>query len=261
MKLNKRVLLIIIAGIALSYFILTGGNEKAQEGSSPAPAITQEQQKKGVLRTFSGPQFRQLYDSIAYPNSEYISEKSPITASPEADERIRQLAEKRGYQKRSAPVEYNFKEVSRDMLLQERAAVDWLALQKAAKRDGRQLTLTAAYRSADGQKKIFLDRLGKIPLSDIAGGKADDIISNLLKTTAIPGYSRHHTGYTVDIACQNDPNVIFEKSACFDWLSSDNYKNAKTYGWIPSYPDGAGLQGPDPEAWEYVWVGKDAVTE
>lgn len=247
--------------MALSYFILGGGSEKPQEGSTPPPASTQEQPKKGILKTFSGAQFRQLYDSIAYPNSEYISEKSPITANPKADERIRQLAENRGYKKRSAPVAYNFKEVSRGMLLQERAAGDWLALQKAAKSDGMHLTLTAAYRSADEQKKIFLNRLGSIPLADIAAHKADPIISNLLKTTAIPGYSRHHTGYTVDIACQNDPNVIFENSACFGWLSTDNYKNAKKYGWIPSYPDGAGRQGPDPEAWEYVWVGKDAVTE
>lgn len=261
MKLNKRIILIIIAGVALTYFILAGGSEKAQEGSNPPPSSPQEQPKKGVLKTFSGTEFRQLYDSIAYPNSEYISEKSPITTSPKADERIRQLAEKRGYKKRSAPVAYNFKEVSRGMLLQERAAGDWLALQRAAARDGIQLILTAAYRSADEQKKIFLNRLGGVPLSDIAAGRADEIISSLLKTTAIPGYSRHHTGYTVDIACQNDPNVHFEKSACFGWLSTENYMNAKEYGWIPSYPDGAGLQGPDPEAWEYVWVGKDAVTE
>jgi LAS superfamily LD-carboxypeptidase LdcB len=38
-------------------------------------------------------------------------------------------------------------------------------------------------------------------------------------------------------------------------MSKDNYLQAKKYGWIPSYPEGAQQQGPEPEAWEYVWVG------
>jgi LAS superfamily LD-carboxypeptidase LdcB len=55
--------------------------------------------------------------------------------------------------------------------------------------------------------------------------------------------------------------VVFEQSVCFGWLSKGNYKNAKSNGWIPSYPDGAKKQGPDPESWEYVWVGKQNLIE
>jgi len=90
---------------------------------------------------------------------------------------------------------------------------------------------------------------------------SDSELDGILATTAIPGYSRHHTGYTVDIGCGNEPAIAFELTVCFDWLSANNYKNAKTYGWIPSYPEGAGQQGPEPETWEYVWVGIDALTE
>jgi LAS superfamily LD-carboxypeptidase LdcB len=101
----------------------------------------------------------------------------------------------------------------------------------------------------------------KRPIEGIASGRYDAQVSQVLAMTAIPGYSRHHTGYTVDIACKNNPNASFVYTVCFQWLNADNYKNAKTYGWIPSYPDGAGQQGPDREPWEYVWVGVDAVTE
>jgi LAS superfamily LD-carboxypeptidase LdcB len=79
--------------------------------------------------------------------------------------------------------------------------------------------------------------------------------------TAVPGYSRHHTGYTVDIACENQTTLSFIYTVCFKWLSQNNYERTKKFGWIPSYPEEAVLQGPEPESWEYVWVGIDAVTE
>ena len=134
---------------------------------------------------------------------------------------------------------------------------------KSAKKDNINLFLTAGYRSAEEQRQIFLDRLAEIDLTEdlIATKKFDDKLNEILATTAIPGYSRHHTGYTIDIGCGNSPTVEFEFTVCFQWLSEDNYKNAKMHGWIPSYPEKDGLQGPEPETWEYVWVGQDAVRE
>jgi D-alanyl-D-alanine carboxypeptidase len=149
------------------------------------------------------------------------------------------------------------------MPLQERAVQPWKDMKDAAKTEGQLLTLTAAYRSADEQKSIFMERLSanRISIEGIARGTYDNQVNQLLRTTAVPGYSRHHTGYTIDIGCQNDPDVVFEASLCFKWLSADNYKNTKRFGWIPCYPEGAGEQGPDPESWEYAWVGTDALTE
>lgn len=217
--------------------------------------------KKGTLKQFSGQQFRDLYNNFAYPNTEYISDATPITGNVDADAHIRNLAEARGYIKRSAPVANSFKSIGTEMLLQERAAQPWLDLQSAGKQDGQLLTLTAAYRSADEQKQIFLERMGKLTLAQIPTGAYDGRIGQVLSLTALPGYSRHHTGYTIDVACDNDPYVVFDKSDCFTWLSQDNYKNTKRFGWIPSYPEGVGKQGPEPESWEYVWVGLDSVTE
>lgn len=259
-------LLVVVVG---TYLYATYGGKSASDATSSAASASDatgsvaSPAKKGVLRTFTGAQFRDLYNSIAYPNTQYISDETPITGNQAADTQIRKLATQRGYLARSAPVTDVFRNVGKAFVLQERAAQPWLDMQAAAKKDNINLGLTAAYRSAEDQKEIFLSRLqaSNIAVSAIGSGQYDAQINQVLKTTAIPGFSRHHTGYTVDISCENNAGVSFEASICFNWLSKDNYKNAKTYGWIPSYPDGAGQQGPDPESWEYVWVGKDAVSE
>ena len=40
---------------------------------------------------------------------------------------------------------------------------------------------------------------------------------------------------------------------------ADNFYNAKRFGFIPSYPDDLNAQGPNPEPWEFVWVGVDLI--
>lgn len=251
----------------LGYVAYKQLNTKPQVNASPEVTVKQnlppEPVKTGAMRQFTGAQFRELYNNFAYPNTEYIAEDALITGDSKIDQHIQKLAEARGYIRRSAPVADTFREVQKGMELQERAAEPWLKLQQAAKNDGIHINLTAAYRSALEQRKIFLSRLGDIGVSNTAvtSGYYDIQINQVLATTAIPGYSRHHTGYTIDIGCEDDPYRAFELTVCFAWLSKENYKLPKTYGWIPSYPEGAGKQGPEPETWEYVWVGTDALTE
>jgi len=91
----------------------------------------------------------------------------------------------------------------------------------------------------------------------VAAGAADDKVNTVLITSSIPGYSKHHTGYTLDLLCGGWEFENFKNSPCQKWIIADNYKVAKENGFIPSYPDGADIQGPDPEAWEYVWVGAE----
>jgi LAS superfamily LD-carboxypeptidase LdcB len=76
----------------------------------------------------------------------------------------------------------------------------------------------------------------------------------------VPGYSRHHTGYTIDLWCE-DGSSTFLSSSCYKWISDNNYLKAKQSGWIPSYPAGTDDQGPEPEPWEYVWVGTERLME
>lgn len=262
--------LLLIGGVVAGFLLMSGTSPIKQASKtndvSANTVVNQNLQtlpKKGTLKIFTGEQFRDTYDNFAYPNTSHINEDTPITGDVAADQRIKALAESRGYKRRSAPVTNTFIDVGKGYMLQQRAAQPWLDLQVAAKPAGINLGLTAAYRSADEQKQIFLQRLAaqNIQVATIASGAHDAQINQVLRTTAIPGYSRHHTGYTVDISCENQPRNAFENTVCFQWLSANNYENAKKHGWIPSYPEGAGQQGPDPESWEYVWVGADTVIE
>lgn len=262
-RLAIAIALVLLGGMFYAGYRSINQTETASE---PAPAISQasaEQPKKGVLKTYTGQQFRELYEKFAYPNTQRIDENSPITGNVAADAHIKQLAAARGYIIRSAPVADTFVAVAPNMSLQEKASQPWVDLQNKAKEAGQILKITAAYRSAADQRTIFLNRLSAqgVVNDQIATGRYDSQINRVLASTAPPGYSRHHSGYTVDIACENDPYSTFDKSLCFEWLSADNYKNAKIFGWIPSYPIGTDKQGPEPEAWEYAWVGKDTLTE
>ncbi len=271
-KPARRSLRKPLIGLAVLLVLFTGAafaqsTKKDEKPGTNAPVNNSQSlqlpAKKGVLRTFTPEQFRDLYNNFAYPNTARIDEASPITGNAEADERIRAVAISRGYQLRSAPVTNTFQDVGEGYLLQQRSAQPWLDMKAAAKSDGINLGLTAAYRSADAQRDIFIGRLNALGISynSLATGGYDAQISQILSMTAIPGYSRHHTGYTIDISCENQPASTFENTTCFEWLKAENYKNAKRFGWIPSYPEGTSKQGPEPESWEYVWVGTETLTE
>ncbi len=267
---SKLILLslLVVGAVVGGWYFLSNKSSPAERakngsGSNNSAQVLAESPKKGTLRIFTPQQFRDLYNNFAYPNTERISDKTPITGNTEADNYIRAMAQERGYTLRSAPVANVFQEVAPGMTLQQKAAQPWLDMQAAAKKENIEIDLSAAYRSAADQTEIFTSRLSVagINASRIPSGAYDKQISTVLQSTAVPGYSRHHTGYTIDITCVKTPALSFLATNCFEWLSRDNYKNAKKYGWIPSYPEGTGMQGPEPEAWEYVWVGTDTVTE
>lgn len=216
---------------------------------------------KTVLRTFTGDEFKDLYNSFSYPNTTQLTEPPVITGDPAADARIRELAEARGYRLRS---------LARDTLgeadekpLQLLAVKPWEDLKAAAAQDGIVLTATWGFRSVDDQRQLFLDVLytqGAYPY-DIGMGFADETVDLVLQTVAPPGYSRHHSGFTIDLTCGIDGLTDFANTPCYEWLAVNNYERMKVLGWVPSYPKGASLQGPEPEPWEYIWVGSEALYE
>ncbi len=236
------------------------------EPKNNVPEIgTQADTKPKQLAVFTPDQFKELYDSIAYPNTTAIQTPPTITGNEAADDRMRQIAEKRGYKLRSIPVSPIVKigdpNLGDDDLLQEKALEGWKLLKAAANSEGLPLRIVSGYRSPQLQRSIFVSRYNDTggTAAAAASGQADSIINAILITSALPGYSRHHTGYTIDLQCNNGSLEAFVTSPCFTWISRNNYENAKKTGWIPSYPEGAAQQGPEPEPWEYVWVGVDAV--
>lgn len=261
-------LLLVICGAVAWHTLRPSG----QVLPVPNEAIITEQAvppplpKTGILKQFSGEEFKQLYQSMVYPNTQDFTEPPIITGNVEADNRIRRMAEARGYRMTSIPTQaimkINEPRLDNDDLLQPLAAKDWLALKEDARAVGIRLSLVSAYRSPQFQRELFTSRLfanGITPVQ-VAAAQADFAVEQTLSLAALPGYSRHHTGYTVDLWCE-DGSATFLASSCFKWVSDNNYLHAKDHGWIPSYPEGANEQGPEPEPWEYVWVGRDRLTE
>lgn len=273
-KPKVLIIAIVIGLVGSSIWYLHGRRQNNQDNQSAQVSSASSEEaihkvagvQSGPVRFFTGEQFQKLYEILAMPNTTAIVTPPTITGNDQADLRIRQVAESRGYKLRSVPVmpivKTNEPGLSEDDLLQPKAYDGWLQLKKQAKNDGIPLKLNSGYRSIDWQRRFFVAKLqaSGVSLSQIASGQADDAILNVLHMVAPPGYSRHHTGYTIDLICDDGSGRAFEHTNCFSWMNADNYAKAKQAGWIPSYPDGVSNQGPEPEPWEYVWVGNENLT-
>lgn len=99
----------------------------------------------------------------------------------------------------------------------------WEAMQYAAGEDGIKLLLISAFRSMDYQCDLFRKKL-----SD--GQLLDDI----LKVNAAPGFSEHHTGCALDLSTVNvEPlSEDFENTGAFHWLQG----SASDYNFYLSFP-------------------------
>lgn len=224
------------------------------EADLPEAVATEPPQEESIspsgYQIFTGDEFNQLFNRVDLPNLVFPDDLPSITGDTEVDERIRQIAIDRGYRLRPMPADISrlvVVEADRHRL-QPEAAQAYRELRAAAAAEGLAIWLVSAYRSYDYQRPLFLRQV-EAPYSD-------DAVFDRLKLVAIPGYSKHHTGYTIDLAEGNLIFGDFADSASYAWLSANNYQNAKRHGWIPSYPPDADKQGPDPEPWEFTYVGR-----
>jgi LAS superfamily LD-carboxypeptidase LdcB len=215
-------------------------------------------------KTYSPNGFRTLFESMA---ARPPGEAPAVTGQAGADERIARLALARGYRLRAEADPARLADTGEGRLLQPPALEAFQRLQAEAAARGRRLQLVSGFRTVARQRIIFLEalaghgreRAGRVyTAGEIAAGAADAALEATLAASAPPGFSRHHTGVALDL---NDPSTgrpftEFGESETYLWLAADNYLNAKRFGFIPSYPPGADTQGPDPEPWEFVWVGE-----
>lgn len=263
---NRSLPLLAVIIVVVSVVAARSQTVKAPEGVSSNAATTEpaaiaEVKENATLKEFTGEELKIFMDNFAYPNVSEVTTKPVITGNSVADERIRQLAESRGYRQRAIP-NTSLIRVEGE-LLQQKAVDPWKELKRNAEAAGLKLDISSGFRPVDEQRQIFNERLAQAGAtnSSIAAGKADALVTSVLKTTAVPGYSKHHTGYTIDLTCDGVGLHAFIRTPCYAWLTAKNHENAKLSGWIPSYPSGASLQGPDPEPWEYVWVGTESLYE
>lgn len=217
-------------------------------------------------KTFSPNGFKDFYNTLEYPAAKKAEHSPDITGHKEADRRIVGLAEKLGYRLRPEADSGRLVALERHRL-QPEVIESWNNLEEEALKSGIRFGLISGFRSVERQREKFLKLLHDKAVKqtghpythqEIADGALDRLIGRLLATDSIPGYSKHHTGYTIDITDLTSGKHFteFRRTPGFDWISANNYLNAKRFGFIPSYPEGAVSQGPEPEAWEYVWVGE-----
>ncbi len=201
--------------------------------------------------TYTGDQFKALYDhavASTLPNLEPARERLPITGDDALDQRIWEIAMARGYVLR--PTAGEQLGIADGVPMQPQAAAAWQELKTAARAEGLSFIVSSAYRSPASQRAQFNSKLR---------GTSDADIDAALTWYSIPGTSKHHSGYALDFRYASGSFAEFRETPDYSWLAADNFHNAKRFGFIPSYPDDVTSQGPNPEPWEFVWVGVDLI--
>jgi D-alanyl-D-alanine carboxypeptidase len=130
----------------------------------------------------------------------------------------------------------------REQFLVPRAARAWTRMREAASADGVQLQVVSAFRSIEYQLGILRRKLER-------GLSMDEI----LRVSAAPGYSEHHTGRALDITTPGFPALeeAFEQSPAFAWLR----KHAKAFNFHLSYPR-RNRHGIAFEPWHWSWTAR-----
>ncbi len=127
----------------------------------------------------------------------------------------------------------------REQFLAPRAARAWARMREAAARDGVELQVVSAFRSIEYQLGILKRKL-EHGLS----------MEQILRVSAAPGYSEHHSGRALDITTPGFAALEeeFEDSPAFAWLK----KNARRFGFHLSYPR-KNRHGIAYEPWHWCW--------
>lgn len=214
---------------------------------APALAVAEDQE----FPVYTGDQFRELYDhAVEHVLGNLVppGEPHPVTGDDELDARIWAIALERGYLMR--PEAGPHLGSADGVPMQPEAAEAWLELKAEARAAGHGFIVSSAYRSPASQRTQFNSKLR---------GTTDEAIDAALTWYSIPGTSKHHGGYALDFRYADGTFGEFRDTPDYAWLAADNFYNAKRFGFIPSYPDDVSEQGPNPEPWEFVWVGVDLI--
>ncbi|HST27030.1 MAG TPA: M15 family metallopeptidase [Rudaea sp.] len=130
----------------------------------------------------------------------------------------------------------------REQFLAPRAARAWARMCEAATRDGVELQVVSAFRSVEYQLGILKRKLER--------GQS---MEQILRVSAAPGFSEHHSGRALDITTPGFAalEVEFENSPAFAWLQ----KHARRFHFHLSYPR-KNPHGIAYEPWHFCWHAK-----
>lgn len=123
------------------------------------------------------------------------------------------------------------------------AAQAWAGMLEAATSQGISLQLVSAFRGIDYQAELIARKLS-LGLS----------LSDILKVSAAPGLSEHHTGNAVDVTTEGAAALdeAFDDTDCFHWLLA----RAGDFGFTLTYPRDNSF-GIDYEPWHWCFQSQE----
>jgi D-alanyl-D-alanine carboxypeptidase len=132
--------------------------------------------------------------------------------------------------------------LGREAQLEPEAARAWQSMRETAAAEGIVLTVISAFRSVARQEEIVSGKL-----------RQGLTWEQILKVSAYPGFSEHHTGRAIDLGTPGCPVLTesFENTDAFRWLA----RNAARFGFALSYPRG-NPHGVVYEPWHWMWHGE-----
>jgi len=115
----------------------------------------------------------------------------------------------------------------------------WSSMRAAAAADGISLFLISAFRSVEYQHELIAAKLEK-----------GQLIEQILRVNAAPGFSEHHSGRALDLGTSGCDALVeeFENTKAFQWLM----ENSATYHFYLSYPRNH-ASGIDYEPWHWCF--------
>ena len=127
----------------------------------------------------------------------------------------------------------------REQKMTPAAAHAWFEMKNAALADGIDIQVVSAFRPIDYQAGIIQRKLD-----------SGQCIEDILKVSAAPGYSEHHSGRALDLTTAGfEPlQEEIENSPAFAWLS----ESADRFGFRMSYPRD-NCHGVAYEPWHWCW--------
>ena len=110
---------------------------------------------------------------------------------------------------------------------------------EAGKQEGVVLMAVSGFRSLEYQRKIIERKLA-----------AGLTIEQIVRVSALPGFSEHHSGRAIDVGMREIPPVTeeFELSPAFEWLT----RRGRDFGFEMSYPRSNDL-GVIYEPWHWMF--------
>ena len=231
--MRRFVALVLVLGLAVPAYASDGESGLTPEYPWPV---------------YAGSDFQAIYRyavANTLPGLDPPGGYQAVTGNDTVDQRIWDLALARGY----VPQPVASGSLGRSgILMQPLAAEGWQTLNAEARENRMGFIARSAFRSLTTQRIMFNERLS---------GTSDSAIERALTWAAPPGMSKHHGGYALDFRYPDGTYGSFRSSPGYAWLAANNFEVAKRHGFLPSYPDDVTNQGPNPEPWEFVWVGTD----